>query len=454
MTLPPSIQSILDRAEWRFFPRKPSPKQIALLLSPAFETFYGGAAGGGKSDGLLMRALLYADVPGYHAILFRKTEKELRAATGLIARSKAWLFGKGPGWSETDLRWTFQSGATLSFASCQRDDDVYSYQGPDWQYLGFDELTQWTRWAYLYLHSRVRRTESVNAPVGVGATSNPGGRGHEWVRKRFIDPVTRAEAVQVIRAAIADNPGLRREEYEATLSHLPPVLRAQLMDGNWEVVEQGTLASRDDLPLVEAVPRGPFARVRYWDCAATKDDGCYTVGVKASRDFQGIETIEHVVRGQYDAGDVDRIILETARLDGPTVSVDWEEEPGSSGKIVTVARKRLLAGFRTYGTPSTGSKWIRAQPFGSYARQGKVRVVIGPWTQVYLDELTTATEDMEGIVDQVDATSGMHRWFTEHARFAPGQHVPVPTADKRDLPQPSRDQDPWGAARPAKPAGW
>lgn len=457
VTFPPSIQSILDRAEWRFFPRKPSPKQIALLLSPAFETFYGGAAAGGKTDGLLMRALLYVDVPGYHAIIFRKTEKELRHSTGVIARSKAWLFGRGPGWSETDLRWTFPSGATLSFGSVQRNDDVFGYQGPEWQFAGFDELTAWTEWSYRYLiGSRVRATHGVAAPVGVAATSNPGGRGHEWVRARFIDPSTREPDVAVIRAAIADNPGIRRAEYEASLSHLPPVLRAQLMDGNWDVVEQGTLIGREDLPLVEAAPAGPFPRVRYWDCAATKGAGCFTVGGLLSKNFEGLVTVEHVVRGQWDAGEVDQVILQTAKADGRAVAVDWEEEPGSSGKLVSASRRRLLAGFRTYGTPSTGSKWIRAQPFASYARAKNVRVVNGPWTRAYLDEVTTATEDLEGEMDQVDMSSGAFRWLSEHARFGPGQHVPVPVPrlDERDLPPPRRESDPWAGARPNRPVGW
>lgn len=416
----PTLLARTTRTEWRFFPHSPSQKQIAFLLSPALETFYGGAAGGGKTDAQLMRALLFADEPGYHAAIFRKTCPELTGSSGLIERSKDWLmrFSDGPTWNESKMTWSFPSGSRLSFGYCERDDDARAYQGHEWQYLGIDEVTTWNRWPVMFLRSRVRRTVNARVPLGIGLTGNPGGIGHEWVRERYIENATRDPDAVTIRAWISDNPGLSREEYEATLSALPPVLRAQLMRGDWTAIDEGALIGREHLVVVEATPADAYAKVRFWDCAATKEDGCYTVGLLMSKNRAGLVTIEDVVRGQWNAGEVEHLIEQTARMDGVTVAIDWEEEPGSAGISVSDSRRRRLAGFTTYGTKATGPKWVRAQPFASYARAGNVRVFASSWTRAYVDELTSATPDLKGYMDQVDATSGAFTWITTAA------HVP------------------------------
>lgn len=417
MTLPPSIQSILDRREWRYIKQRPHPKQLAVMLAPETEVFYGGAAAGGKSSAHLMRALLYVDVPGYSAVLFRRTYPELYGAGGLITRAKEWLAGSDATWNEQQKRYTFPSGATLDFRYCERDDDAYAYQGHEYQFMGFDELTAWpSSWAYLYLRSRLRRANGLDVPLGVLVTANPGGPGHAWVKQRFIDARPDLTDLRTIRAAVRDNPAIDAAEYEATLSHLPPVLRKQLMDGDWSVVEEGALIGREHLPVFEVGPPRDIPRVRFWDCAATKEAGCYTVGVLASKDAAGVLWIESVVRGQWSAGEVDEVIRSTAYADGRGCAVDWEEEPGSAGISVSASRRKYLAGFWTFGTRATGPKWIRAQPFASYARAGNVRLVEGPWTGAYVDELTTATPDLDGYMDQVDATSGAFAWLTSHGR--------------------------------------
>lgn len=417
MTLPASIAAILDRGEWRYIKQKPHPKQLAVLLAPETEVFYGGAAAGGKSSAHLMRALLYVDVPGYTAVLFRRTYPELYGAGGLITRAKEWLAGTDASWNEQQKRFTFPSGATLDFRYCERNDDVYAYQGQEFAFMGFDEITAWPDpWPYLYLRSRLRRPKALQVPLGILVTANPGGPGHGWAKQRFIDPRPDLPDLRTIRAAVRDNPAVDAGEYETTLSHLPPVLRRQLMDGDWSVVEEGALIGRENLPVFEVGPPRDIQRVRFWDCAATKEAGCYTVGVRGAKDTTGVVWVESVVRGQWAAGEVDEVIKSTAYADGRGVAVDWEEEPGSAGIAVSASRKKVLAGFWTFGTKATGPKWVRAQPFASYARAGNVRLVAGPWNGAYLDELTTATPELDGYMDQVDATSGMFAWLTTHGR--------------------------------------
>src|SRR4051812_48713519 len=92
-----------------------NPKQAAFLLFPGLEAFYGGAAGGGKSDALLAGALQYVDVPGYAALLLRRTFSDLALPSALMARAHEWLGPTNARWNDTTKTWTFPSGASVTF---------------------------------------------------------------------------------------------------------------------------------------------------------------------------------------------------------------------------------------------------------------------------------------------------------------------------------------------------
>jgi hypothetical protein len=146
-----------------------------------------------------------------------------------------------------------------------RDEDVMRYQGLSFSYIAWDELTQWpTPFAYNYMRSRLR-TAAPDLPVFMRATTNPGGPGHQWVRKMFIVPsppgksfyATDIETGQTlvypkghsregqplfkrkfISAKLADNPYLAESgDYETMLLSLPEHQRKQLLEGNWDVAE-------------------------------------------------------------------------------------------------------------------------------------------------------------------------------------------------------------------------
>jgi hypothetical protein len=163
----------------------PGP-QWSFHESDAFEVFYGGQAGGGKSESLLEEATRFVDRSGYAAVLFRRSYPELTQQGGLIPRSKEKYPRMGAIYNETHRRWTFKSGATISFAHLHHDEDRYQYQGAAWHYIAFDELTHFPEEVYLYLFSRARTT-IPDIPVRIRSASNPGNRGHEWVKKRFVD---------------------------------------------------------------------------------------------------------------------------------------------------------------------------------------------------------------------------------------------------------------------------
>lgn len=202
--------------------------------------FYGGAAGGGKSDWLLMGALEYVDVPDYAAIIFRRSFTDLALPGAIMARSKQWLTNTDAVWNEQQKQWRFPSGATLQFAYMDHEGDELRYQSAEFQFVGFDELTQFPESQYTYLFSRLRRPEEgplSRVPLRMRAASNPGGVGHGWVKKRFpIDGKPRGDRI-FIPAKIADNPHLDAVAYRAGLAKLGETLQKQLEHGDWEVAE-------------------------------------------------------------------------------------------------------------------------------------------------------------------------------------------------------------------------
>ncbi len=158
--------------------------------------------------------------------------------------------------------------------------------------------------------------------------------------------------------------------------------------------------------VVDARPAivGGTQRCRYWDCAGTEGAGDWTVGALITRTPDGLWWVEDVIRGQWGPSDVDRIIRQTAAVDGPYVMIREEREPGSSGKAVIEARARSLAGFDYKGDPVDENKLLRWRPFAAQAEAGNVRVVRAAWTADFLAELAAAPGGLHD--DQCDSASG------------------------------------------------
>src|SRR5262249_25927513 len=161
---------------------------------------------------------------------------DLSQPKALIPRSKEWWLDRVH-WSAQEKRWTFPSGATLTFGYLERDDDVYQYQSAEYQYIGFDELTQHTEFRYRYLFSRLRRPAGLDVPLRMRGATNPGGRGHEWVKRRFITRPERGRGF--VPAQLDDNPSPDRDEDLRSLAGLDPVTRAQLLAGDWDAYAGG-----------------------------------------------------------------------------------------------------------------------------------------------------------------------------------------------------------------------
>ena len=161
-----------------YIPHTPTYKQAAFLALPHQEALYGGAAGGGKSDALLMAALLFMHEYPVSAIIFRRTYTDLILPEALMDRAADWLSGTDARWVGSANRWDFPNGGTLSFGYLMKRDDKYRYQSSAFQVICFDELTQFTLDQYLYLKSRLRRLAGFPVPLWMRSATNPGGRGH------------------------------------------------------------------------------------------------------------------------------------------------------------------------------------------------------------------------------------------------------------------------------------
>lgn len=236
--------TVLDNA---YINQTPTHRQIEFLIDEHDESLYGGSAGGGKSSALLMAALQYVDVPGYSALILRKTYSDLALPGAVMDRAKSWLINKpGVHWSEKDKKFVFPSGATLTFGYLENDRDKYRYQSSEYQFIGVDELTQFpSEETYLYLFSRLRKLEGSNIPLRMRAGTNPGGVGHAWVKARFID--TNDPSRSFVPAKMDENPYLDRAGYESSLSKLDMVTREQLRNGNWDISATGGVFTMPNL---------------------------------------------------------------------------------------------------------------------------------------------------------------------------------------------------------------
>ncbi len=376
-------------------------------MLPHMEAFYGGAARGGKSDALLMGALMYVDYPGYAALMLRRTYPQLAMEGGLLEVAHKWLDNTPAQWSEKHLRWRFPSGASLTFSHLHQEDDKFRYQGSAFQYIAFDELTHFSQRQYEYMFTRlVPSQETPELPIRIRAAGNPGGFGHEWVKSYFNLPKGRSDR-PFIPARLTDNYAIDHTQYRQSLSRLDPITRQQMEHGDWTVRDSSGFFRRENFEIVDKVPAG-LVMVRSWDQAATKklktNDPARTAGVKMAYDRKtGFIYICHSKAFYGSPGEVERVICHTADSDGPNCDISIPQDPGQAGKGNTEHYAKLLMGYTFESKPETGSKIDRARPFAGHVHQGLVKIKRGPWNEDYLDEV----EGFPGLTlkDQVDASS-------------------------------------------------
>lgn len=404
----------------------------ALFLSPVVnqlrDVYYGGAAGGGKSDAILMAALQFVDDPGYSAVIVRKTYPMLDQPGGLIQRALEWLTPTRAVWNTGKHRWSFPSGSTLSFRHMTNQQAIADYQGSEYDFVGVDEVTDFSLEQFVFLFSRLRRSvASTGIPLRVRSASNPIGPGRAWVEQRYVRK--RSPGRLFIAARLEDNPALDLEAYDRSLRELGDVTYQQLRWGDWDVKPEGVMFKRHWFPVMERdlVPT-KLKLLRRWDLAATEtpqgkaaraqNDPDWTVGLLLGRhDADGRYFVLDVERFREDPGDVEAHIKAVASQDGRMVPIRMEQEGGASGKsLISHYRRHVLDGYDFRGVSSTGNKEVRATPVAARAQAGDIVVVRSPWVEVFLDEVSAFPEGLHD--DQVDALSGAYSDLSDTTRRA------------------------------------
>ena len=397
-----------------FCPEEASITQKVFLRTYGIEALFGGAAGGGKSSALLMAALQYVDIPGYSAILFRRTFADLSLPGALMDRFKTWIdLYDDIHWNANSYVATFPSGARISFGYLNNTNDYLRYKGSEFQFIGMDEVTEIRESDYRYLFSRLRRPATgplSQVPLRMRAASNPA---PNWVRQRFI--VEGLEKGRIfVPSKLTDNPGIDADSYRQALQALDPIERRRLEEGDWWSTTLGTLFDRTSVVIIDQneVPQVTSAArvVRFWDLAATEPSHVtpnpdWTVGTLMLFDG-GVAYILDVKKARVNGAQVEQMIAQTAYEDGRGVAIRMEQEPGSSGKaLVDQYARYVLPGYDFGGIRSTGDKVTRARPFAAAVANGNVRIIRGPWLSDWMDELSSFPEACDHD-DQVDSAVG------------------------------------------------
>lgn len=391
----------------------PQPKQAFMMSRPEYEGFYGGAAGGGKSDFLLAEALRQVHIPNYKGIIFRKTYPEL---SELIDRSLFMYAGAFPEakYNASAHTWRFPSGAKIRFGSMQRPQDKIKYQGQQFDFIGFDELTHFTWEEYSYLRSR-NRPAGPGTRVYMRAAGNPGGIGHGWVKQYFVragEPMKPVENdVKIIGpegkmlvykrkkifvpSSVFDNKKLLENDpaYIASLGMLDQADKEALLYGSWESFEgQVFLEFRDDpehyidrqwshviadfdIPSSWRIYRGfdfgyskPFAvgwyavdhdgriyRFReFYGCTATANTGVRMTPQEIAHNIAEIEKTDPNLKRRHVIGIADPAIFE--RSTGESVADMMEKDgiyfqKGDHTRIAGKMQFHYRLAFDEYGIP-------------------------------------------------------------------------------------------------------
>ena len=444
-----------------YIPHEPTPTQRAFLVLPHREAFFGGAAGGGKSDALLMAALQYVDVPGYAALLLRRQLVDAKQPGSIIFRAREWLAPTDAIWRGDESTWYFPSGATLKFGKLLNMADALSYQGTEFQFIGGDELTQLDELCWDYVTGRLRRKRcpihrreydpycricdmtgylSI-VPLRIRTASNPGGPGHAWVKKRYgierqpglVNSAGRPlyqgriKGRPHIPSFVEDNPFLDQEAYLETLSSLvDPVTREQLLAGNWGITAEGRFKNewlgyyKQNGSWFDFGSRGTYHANQSQtfvviDTAASKQSAPGRVSLVPNKQaswtvvsvwtmIRGFLLLRFVARHQKEVPETKKLIRSVLHQFPESQFVGME---------LTTMSTHLYQIYQHEGfnmrpfSPNTGDKIARSVAATNMMEQGRLLVPDepSPWLRDWTDEIFTWTGDPKETDDQVDVTS-------------------------------------------------
>lgn len=453
--------------------------QEKFLATSADVCIYGGAAGGGKTFGLLLEPLRHMKNRDFNAVIFRRNYTQVTSPGGLWDSSrKIYSLVQGSYPLKTPkLHWTFAKGATVNFAHLGSDDDCLDWQGSQITMIGFDELTHFTEYQFFYMMSR-NRTDSGVKPY-IRATCNPDA--DSWVAtfiEWWIDQETgypikersgkirwmirlndvihwvdsREEAIQLamennikreeaetmpksvtfIASTLQDNKILMKNDpgYLANLQALPLVERERLLYGNWKIkAAAGLMFKRTKVNMLENLPTDVILWARGWDLAATSEDEdgepAYTAGVLIGKRKNGRYIIADVINRRCDSAEVRELIKMTCITDRAKhgrVITRLPQDPGQAGKDQAQSYLKLLAGFTVKILPESGDKITRAEPLSAQwlglegMEKGNVDVLIADWNEMYFNQMENFPQSK--FKDMVDGSSSAFNEIESGATYS------------------------------------
>lgn len=442
-------------------PKPHAGPQGQFVESDADIVVYGGAAGGGKTWGLLMTPVLKRHIrnPGFGAVIFRRTYPDITAEGGMWDESEELYEPFGAKSRENPLERRFPSGAKIRFAHMQHVKDRLRWKGSQIPYIAFDQLEEFEAPQFWYLLSRNRSLCGVRPYIRATVNPDPDSWVKEflapwvddrhpefpfppgtvrhfardgdtlmWVDAKWRDPDGQpATTLTYIPATIYDNPTLlaSNPQYLTRLRSLPLVDRARLLDGDWNMRYEGNMFKREWFKIVEQAPARFESIGRAWDLAGTTErpgtDPDWTVGVKAGY-LAGVWYVLDVVRVRASPAGVDMLMDQTAALDGPEVEIHLQQDPGEAGLREVQGHARRLKGYIVRWRRPTGDKVTRAKPLAASAEAGNVVLVAGEWNRDFINECVAFPGKRHD--DQVDAAS----WEMLMQAFPDGQNddAPIP----------------------------
>lgn len=239
-----------------------SPKQALFFKSRYRFTAYGGARGGGKSWSVQRKAILMAlKYAGIKILLLRRTYKDLER--NHVRELEPLLKGIAK-YNRQEKIFNFPNGSIIELGYCAAESDALQYQGVEYDVIFIDEATQFTEEMFAKIYPSARGVN--NFPKRIYITCNPGGVGHEWVKRLFVsrrykdgeDP----DNYTFIPATLDDNPTLKEKdpEYAKMLDSLPDGLREAWRDGNWDMLAGRYFSEFDrNIHVIE-----PFVIPEHW----------------------------------------------------------------------------------------------------------------------------------------------------------------------------------------------
>lgn len=447
------------------------PQEFALAVN-ADIVIIGGSKGGGKSWVARMAPVPHLAVPGFHAVIFRRTEKQHTKPGGQWDKSfeiYPYLWGKA---ASSKLRWHFPSGASIAFSHLQQQKHALDWQGTETTMFIFDQLEEFERQQFLKILGCNRSTCGVQTQIW--ATANP--EADTWLAE-FLEPWLAADgylnveedrsikyftvvddefvwvdadwrdangmpakSVCYINAEIWDNPILLEQDpgYLSNLQNQSLVDRERYLGqrgrgGNWKIKAcAGKVFRADWFPVFSEsselpglIARGQLASG--WDFASTPEqlkgkDSDFTTRCKLLRlhpqdserlGYKGI--VLHAYAERLGPAEQDKAVLTISQQDGHHSLIRWQRDPGSAGVKETHHLRTLLQGWNAVGLPSNQSKYQRAKAASRAVEKRQIAILSdASWNQRWLNQLSQFPDGAHD--DEVDGFTNAY-----NALFPTGQ---------------------------------